>query len=128
MLIVKDNDLGQIRIMKSCLAQLINECFKLYDDRIWLSTKKGRIINGANSTVSFDVIDENGEYEIKIYTVIKFGTSISETTESILNYLENKINLAMEKGNYKLAINIVGVKSKCIAKRDLLIVRENEFK
>lgn len=127
MLIIKDNDLGQIRVMKSCLAQLITECFKLYDDRIWLCNKKGKIVVGANHQVSFDVEEVNGALDIKIYTIIKFGTSISETTDSILNHLVNKINNTLGEQKFRIIINILGIKSKQIAKRDIEIVSKNEF-
>lgn len=134
MFLKRENAIGEISVSNNIFAQIIRDSFKLCEGRVWPATKKCKQIGTDNKFSLTDFSStieslETGEgIELKFYVIIKFGASIKEITDKLTNYIFQNVKTTIGEYPYKVTISVVGVKSKQIAKRDVEVVKLNEFR
>lgn len=134
MTLSKNTELGQITVSNQIFAGILKDAIKSPDceDKIWLSTKRGKLLSEASRSYISDiayVIDVNedvrdGVLSMDVYVITRFGASIKKVVDSMCSYVAEVIT--KRHGNHPLCINVhvTGVKSKNIARRELLIIKE----
>jgi uncharacterized alkaline shock family protein YloU len=130
--LIKNTDLGEIIINDNVIAKAILRSTLSMSDKMFLSTKKARIIGQPTKIRSGDlvghfVIKETPEkYILKFYIIMSFGSSIRQVTDTVLSALEKEMRAMFPEKNGRLTIKIVGVKSTYVAERDIEVVRVYE--
>lgn len=136
MLLEKNNELGKISISNNVFAQIIKDSLELCRGRVWPATKKGKQIGNEwkfnlsdfASTVEVKGKDQDNNFELRFYVITKFGSSIKSITDVIMDSIFEKIKSTTGEYPNEVTIVVVGVKSRLIAKREIEVVRKNEFK
>lgn len=136
MSIHQETELGIIKLPTKFFASAIENIFKLpyFDGKVWPATKKGKVLEepsmsnmfmqgdlASNIQVSYG--DED-EIIIEISVIMRFGVSISRVSEQLCNAIYNEFRDTVEPEHMKIILNVIGMKSKHIAKRDLVIEKE----
>jgi uncharacterized alkaline shock family protein YloU len=118
---------GTITVNKAVIGRIISEALAQFKGRVWVSNRKGKIIGYRQRFVAFnatDYIDINiGEkgLDIRIYIVVRFGTSIGMTTEQLIHDIKYDIERLTEIEVNSIAIIITGLISKQMTRRNIEI-------
>lgn len=125
-MITVETELGTIKVAKSVIGNIIMDVIDSFEGKVILSNSRGKIPNqlaqkiGTKEEFSEIVIDltENG-LEIKLYVVLRFGTSIKATTGKMIDDIKSlvKENTAMNVN--EIMVTITGMMSKHIAPRHI---------
>ena len=127
------NDYGAIAVNTRVISKIIVKNLLEMKDCFVLCNKKGKLIK-KNPTPFIDpdyydaveIIDNNKEFSIKIYLIPKFGKSISEMTDRLLEKIEKDFELIQLRKPDKITISIKGILSRTITKRNIEVTRSNE--
>jgi len=132
MFLEKKNDTGFLKINDTVFGIIVSEALLKTGTKAWPSTDKAKLITGiagiwpSAAEIADHLIlwEEDGVTCIKMHIVMSFGTSIKMATDIILDYIEEKLKPMLPGVSCRVIIDIVGVKSKNIAPRDVEVVRE----
>ena len=75
------------------------------------------------SSASVEVSTFEDSYTMKIYVVLKFGTSIKESTAKIIDSIYENAEIILGTKPQKVTVVVTGVVSKNIAKRHIEVSR-----
>lgn len=136
MTIARENQYGKITVSDLLYAEILKDCFQKDEckGKLWPSSQKGRQI-GNDSKINVHELasslilesDENGNnINIEIFVIIKFGVSIKQITTAIADSFAEGIYQFHNVKPKCIKVNITGVKSKAIAKRNLEVIKEYE--
>lgn len=112
MLINNNSQLGSITIEDSLFKNI-------FDNAIINVTSK---VSYGSEGIS--VSEEESLLSVYVPLILEFGSSIKDTSDTILNFASQSLKSAFPNKKIHIDLHIVGIKSKQIAKRDLLITRE----
>lgn len=121
----KDNDLGTIEYDVNIIGNIIRNNIEMYHGRVLLSDARGRIrknspkSRGADDLTFFDIIETDGVYDLDVYIVLKFGTSIKSTSLELINTMRREISQVTGIMINNLRITITGMLSKNFIKRHI---------
>ncbi len=125
-MITVETELGTIKVAKSVIGNIIMDVIDSFNGKVILSNSKGKIPNQLAQKIGtkeeFSEMDielaENG-LDIKLFVVLKFGTSIKATTGKMIDDIRVlvKENTAMDIN--EIAITVTGMMSKHIAPRHI---------
>ena len=116
---------GTISITENALRRLVDSVIEEHKGRVYLTNSKGKRMNKVYKSVRGDqssdvqVYVQDGKVSICVYLIIKFGMSISETTERLIEELRQSYNHVTGKNPWKIKVVITGVMSKKLAKRNI---------
>lgn len=130
-----ENELGQMRVSSTIIAQIIYrgiEALKL-EEKLWPSTPRGRQIGMVSRFTDNELsmyidcfFDDKNTIILEFNTIAKFGVSIKKVTKVLSDYIYESIKENFGNENMKITINIAGVKSKQKAKRNTKVVYRYE--
>ena len=135
MSIVKNTDLGEVKISDQVIAQIISDSMSTegIKGKIWPATVHGRQIGVlpkivdaefASNIVIASKDDETITLEFSV--IVKFGTSIRKITRALADTISDNMKYIIGITPSVITINIAGVKSKQIAKRNTKAVYKYE--
>lgn len=129
---IRETGLGTLAINDNVIAKAILRSTAPVNSKLFLSTEKGKIIGSplrvSGSELSSNVLigEEEGRYYVTFYVVTRFGASIKNVTETVLDLLQKELNAMFPGQGGCLTMKIVGVKSKNVAERNIEVKREYE--
>lgn len=135
MAIIKKNENGAIAINNKVLSKLIIEELLKMSETVFFCNKKGKLIKEKPTPFIdpdyYDSIEINDSVKkglfLNIYIIIKFGTSISQTTENIFSQIEEIFSMLDLNNNLKkINIHVKGMKAHLVIPRDIEVVKEYE--
>lgn len=129
MAISKRTDLGEVRISEQVAAGIILYIFDSPDmsDKIWPASERGREFGRMPRILDSDsdfastihtVTDESGNLTIEFSVIVRFGVSIKTLTRELSDMIAERLHYILGIKPSKIIINIAGVKSRHIAKRN----------
>ena len=127
-----ENELGKLNIEKNAVGRIVSESISLYDGEVFLTNKKGKPLKLENSSGMLDhspdmeIFVKDGVLNIEFYILLKFGTSIKETTGRIFDNISSDVNAILGIDNIKMKITVTGMyikDIKNIAKRSIEVLR-----
>ena len=132
MILTVKTNLGNIIVNNNIIAKTIIKAVKKTEDRVLLSTSKGKILGVASKLSSGDLaghfvmeqIDE--KYHLTFFAVVRFGSSISGVSKTVLDSIENELKEMFPDKGAHIVMHIVGIKSKQIALRNIEVTRDYE--
>ena len=128
----RTTNLGTIIINTSIISKEVIKVSTKVNESIFFATEKGKLLGSpkkvGSSELSANILvdEKEGRFNLTLYIIMNFGSSIKKVTESILDDLEESLKLMFPSQPGKITIKIVGVKSKKIAARDIEVIREYE--
>lgn len=125
-MITVDTELGTIKVAKSVIGNIIVDVIDSFDGKVILSNSKGRVPNqlayklgqkDESSEISMELTEDG--LNIGVFVVLKFGTSIHETTSKMIHDIRQNMKdmTAMEIND--LTVTVTGVLSKKLAPRHI---------
>lgn len=125
MFIKIENENGSININRRIIEKIVKYTIAKYPEVISLTNSKGQISNIvsriADDSHLVDVTNQDTDITVKVYIIMKFGVSINNTTQKIINEIKNNIHEAINIMPDTVYIFIKGIKAKKIAQRDIVI-------
>lgn len=128
----KVTDLGFITVNDSVIAKTLINAADKAEGKLFFANDKGKILT-SHQRISigellgnFEIYEQDEKYVLSFYTIIKFGASIKEVTEKVLDDLELQMKEMFPEYGGELNLKIVGVISKNIAERDIEVKRNYE--
>lgn len=109
------NDRGTVSIDENIIGDMISAGVNLFPGKVWLANYKGSASDfamkfGNIGALAEKVIrmKEDGVF-VRVYLVLRFGTSISEVTERIMERLRYGIEEQLELEISDIEIHITGM-------------------
>ena len=124
-----ENEEGYITIEKAVLGKIIIEEVKKFNGKVLISSQKGKVagivskIGGIDDMSYIDISMGNKGLDVKVYIVIKFGTSIGMVTNQLIDGIQEGIIQYTGIAPNSVAVVVTGMISKQIAKRNIEVKR-----
>ena len=122
--------LGNIQITKNAIAKLVMDAVKEFDGKVLLSNHRGRIMPFVQKLGSMDgyphmdiAFKEEG-LDVKIYVVIRFGTSITRVTNRLIEDIHKSILQVTGVAPDSIAVVVAGTISKNLKRRNIEVKRQ----
>ncbi|QAT42805.1 Asp23/Gls24 family envelope stress response protein [Aminipila luticellarii] len=132
MLYKEETENGSITIGKAVIAKIVAETVSQFHGKVLISNYKNKAVTfAAKIGVTEDInnmditMGEKG-LDIKLYIVVKFGTSIGLVTNRLINDIHDKVYEYTSIEPNSVAVVVTGMISKNIAKRNIEVRRGNE--
>lgn len=121
-----EGERGEISLSKSVVARVVTETVHSMGGRVLFSNQKGKLLKVGNSgreKLGFIEVEEaeEGWVDIRFYVVIRFGTSIRALRSELGPAIRENVQAVTGLRVNTLTMNITGVKSRNIGKRELEI-------
>ena len=132
MSLAKRTSLGYITISSSVISKEVIRAATSVNEKMFFATEKGKLlgtpkkVGSGELAANIKIEEKAGKTLLTIYIIMNFGSSIKNATETIFDNLENSLKGMFPSLGGIITINIVGVKSKNIAPRDIQVIREYE--
>ncbi len=129
--LTKSTDLGDVKISEQVIAKIISGIISEpdFEDRIWPATVHGREIGLLHKIVGaefasniFTETAENGTYTLEFSVIVKFGESLKRITKDLSDRISESLEYVLGEGPAMITVNIAGVRSKHIARRNIKAV------
>lgn len=113
-----ETKIGDIHFSQNIIIKIVEKAVEESNGNAILQNYKGGI-NASN----VEFIESEEGYDLKIYIVMKFGSSIKKTTMEIIDSVYEKAEKILPSVPNKITIIVTGVLSKNIAKRHIEVSR-----
>lgn len=125
MFIKIENEYGSINMDKRIIEKIVKYIINESPEVICLTNSKGQaVINMISDNMDSYLVDVRRSDEdilIRCYIIIKFGASIKRITHKLIQEIKRNVFEAVGVTPKTIFIYIKGIKSKKVAKRDILI-------
>ena len=134
MALVRENKYGKIKVSNKVMAQLIRASMEEAQFRncIWPGGPKNKaqdalfFIDDFHNEV-FVTDDEQGRISIRFPVTVKFGYSISQVTWELSENICRRVDRMLNQPVKKVTIEVRGIKSKNLSKREVEVIKEYEY-
>ena len=127
MLYQKTNEYGVISVDNTFLNQIIKDALKPYEGKAWKANYKGRSQDFLIKLGNFDMLSEQVVKEtekgiyIKVYLMVKFGTSMGAVSRAVINDLTDVLSNDLDLEIDDIEVVISGmIMTKGIVKRNII--------
>lgn len=125
-----ETKLGEIRFSQGIINKIVMKAAEAYDGKVILHNYKGKYMDMMpglaskinlydESTGSVEFTQKDDGYTLKVYIVLKFGTSIKMVTEGMIDSIYENAEKILGKRPEMVTIVVTGILSKNIAKRHI---------
>lgn len=132
MSVIIRNEHGAIAVNKGVIERMIIEDLLEMGDDVILCSRKGKPIGEKHSRFmdpdyldAIELTEKKGVVRIRIFIITKLGSSISDIAEQIFEQIESDYDtLQLDRPGF-ISVNIRGVMSDQVIKRNIEVVRKN---
>ena len=121
------NHIGAVSINHSVVDEMIADAFLSCEDKAWLANYQGAVSDVTIRLRNYDALaekvvnmSEKGIF-IRLYIMLRFGSSISEVTAGIMDRLAYSILEYLELPIDNIEVVVTGILSKNVAKRNIRV-------
>ncbi|MEA4987017.1 MAG: Asp23/Gls24 family envelope stress response protein [Anaerovorax sp.] len=121
---------GTITVFKEAIVAIISRVMEQFDGKVLIANQKGRISNlmakigGKEDGGTIEITNGKKGLDIRIYVLIRFGSSINKTTELIIDQIKTEVEKGTDIPVNSVSVVITGVVSKQVARRNIEIKKE----
>ncbi len=116
----KKNSTGTIHVSKNVIGSIVADIADKSSNKVILCNSKGKTGFNENKSMSFLEVNVDGEdIYIKIYILVKFGTSISRLAGYIIEQVREMLKTTVGIEPKQVSLCIKGVMSRNVSKRDI---------
>ncbi|MBE6033951.1 MAG: Asp23/Gls24 family envelope stress response protein [Clostridiales bacterium] len=129
MLYRNENEHGSIILEKAVFAKIVTEIVAQFNGKVLISNYKNKATTfaakiGVTDDISnMDIVMGEKGLDVKLYIVVKFGTSIGMVTNTLIKDIHDKIYEFTSVEPNSVAIVVTGMISKNIARRNIEVRR-----
>lgn len=129
MLYKEENEKGSIVIEKAVITKIISEVVSEFNGKVVISNYNNKArtfyakIGVSDDANSMDISMGEQGMDIKLYVVVKFGTSINMVTNQLINNIHAKIAEYINIEPNSVTVVVTGMISKNIARRNIEVKR-----
>lgn len=129
MLYRNENEHGSIILEKAVFAKIVTETVAQFNGKVLISNYKNKATTfaakiGVTDDISnMDIVMGEKGLDVKLYIVVKFGTSIGMVTNTLIKDIHDKIYEFTSVEPNSVAIVVTGMISKNIARRNIEVRR-----
>ncbi|MBQ4505781.1 MAG: Asp23/Gls24 family envelope stress response protein [Firmicutes bacterium] len=127
MIIRLTNTQGAVSFNGILIDQIIERAMKPWEGRVWIANYKGRSSDKTVRSGNLEPLEEkiistteNGVF-IRLYLMLRFGTSIKACTESIISSVAKDITECLDLPIEDIELVVTGLISEKPAKRDIVV-------
>jgi len=132
MSVILRNDHGAIAVNKGVLERMIIEDLLDMPESVILCSKKGKPIKDKPTKFidpdyfdALEVYEKRQEVRVKVFIITIFGQSISDIADRIFTRIESDFELLRLKKPGIISVNVRGVMSEQLVRRNIEVVRNN---
>jgi len=124
-----ENEHGSIILEKAVFAKIVTEIVAQFNGKVLISNYKNKATTfaakiGVTDDISnMDIVMGEKGLDVKLYIVVKFGTSIGMVTNTLIKDIHDKIYEFTSVEPNSVAIVVTGMISKNIARRNIEVRR-----
>lgn len=133
-MITIESDLGTISLSKASIGRIITEAVDSCGGKVMISNHKGKVsggkvpgfvskIGGMDESSPMDIAMTESGLDIKVFVVLRFGTSITQVTNYLVDEIHNKVKEMTGMEPNSVAVVVTGMISKNIAPRHIEVTR-----
>lgn len=128
---IKETGDGNITIEKAVIGEIITRVISQFGNKVVIGNYKSKALNFASKMSmnhelnNMDISIGDRGLDIKVYIMVKFGTSIGMITNTIIEEIHEKIIKFVGVEPNSVAVVVTGTVSKNIAKRNIEIKNKN---
>jgi len=130
----QETQLGEVIFSQDIINQIILKAAESCEGKVGILNFKGKYANVVPGLASkmnlyheeaggIQITETEEGLELQIYIVVKFGTSIKEVTEKMLDCIYEDMEKILSEKPKKVTITVTGMVSKNIAKRHIEVSR-----
>ena len=132
MSVILRNEYGAIAVNKGVLERMIIEDLLEFQGSVILCSKKGKPIKEKPSRFidpdyydAIEIYEKKQQVKVKVFIITTFGTNITELTDDIFLRIEKDFAILQLDQPNIISVNIKGVMSDELVKRNIEIIRKN---
>ncbi len=126
-----NTEYGEISITKAVITKIIIEAVDRFAGKVLISNPRGKVVTGLFSKIGY--FDESSNIEInmgsrgldvKIFIVLRFGTSIALVTNQLIDEIQNNIKAFTTIEPNSVAVVVAGTLSEQLTRRYIEVKRD----
>ena len=126
-----DTEYGEISISKTVITKIIVEAVDRFEGKVLISNPRGKVMTGLFSKIGYFDDISNIEInmgpkglDVRIFIVIKFGTSIAMVTNKLIDEIQENIKAFTSVAPNSVAVVVAGTLSQQLARRYIEVKRD----
>ena len=111
-------DMGEITLAKSVIGNIVMDVIDSFDGKVIFSDSKGRVnklaykLGTKEEANNIQVEQTENGIDLRVFVVLRFGTSIKDTTNRIINDIRSEVKAATGMTVENLSVVITGMLTK----------------
>lgn len=112
---------GNILITKKVIARIVVDAVDKFEGKVFITNQNGKLfgafsrLGGLDETINMEINFSEKGVDIRLFIVVRFGTSIGMVTTQLMDDIQAGVNRAMGIETNSLTVVLVGTISRTIA-------------
>lgn len=112
---------GNILITKKVIARIVVDAVDRFEGKVFITNQHGKLfgafsrIGGLDETVNMEIAFGEKGVDIRLFIVVRFGTSIGMVTTQLMDDIQAGVSRVMGVDTNSLSIVLAGTISRTIA-------------
>jgi len=112
---------GNILITKKVIARIVVDAVDKFEGKVFITNQNGKLfgafsrLGGLDETVNMEIYFSDKGVDIRLFIVVRFGTSIGMVTTQLMDDIQDKVGRAMGIETNSLSVVLAGTVSRTIA-------------
>jgi hypothetical protein len=130
MIYQKDTNIGQISVAKNVVTEIIYKAVRVFGNNVVVdnyaksSNKLYYKMSGGADSNAIEITNSESGIAIKIYIMVKFGTSISKVSKLIISEVNEGFAKTFGMKPSSTEVIITGVFSKNVVRRNIKVTEK----
>ncbi len=112
---------GNILITKKVIARIVMDAVDKFEDKVFITNQNGKLfgafsrLGGLDETINMEINFGEKGVDIRLFIVVRFGTSIGMVTTQLMDDIQAGVNRVMGIETNSLSVVLAGTISRTIA-------------
>lgn len=125
---------GTILVTRKAIARIVSDSVDKFDGKVFITNEKGKLfgafsrLGGLDEGVNMDITFTDNGADIRLFIVVRFGTSIGMVTTQLMDDIQQRVAQVMGIRPNSLTVVLAGTISRTIAMKYLEAKKKYGFK
>jgi uncharacterized alkaline shock family protein YloU len=112
---------GSILITKKVIARIVVDAVDKFEGKVFITNQNGKLfgafsrLGGLDETINMEINFSEKGVDIRLFIVVRFGTSIGMVTTQLMDDIQAGVNRVMGIETNSLTVVLAGTISRTIA-------------
>jgi len=112
---------GNILITKKVIARIVVDAVDKFEGKVFITNQNGKLfgafsrLGGLDETINMEINFSEKGVDIRLFIVVRFGTSIGMVTTQLMDDIQIGVNQVMGIETNSLSVVLAGTISRTIA-------------